>query len=550
MRPSRLRLILLLSTLGCLLQPMASAADEAVSDAINQRMEELLFSGDLEIDGAAIAARELLPQIYASRNFLPLWHRDTRIQELLAVLDTAPDHGLELEDYYVDPLRTMVAQPHSKRSALDIADLDILLTESLIRFVYHQRFGKVNPGSLDANINFKREFLPGREPVSSIQSVVESPRPLQEQLHEAIPRGPVYVALQKHLAQYRAMAAAGGWPTMPAGPTLRPGDRNARVVALRQRLAVTGDLPASADLTSDLFDASLQDAVETFQKRHALASDGMVGQQSLMALNVPVQDRIDQIRLSLERLRWVQSELSEAFVVVNIAGFQVFLIRQQQLVWIARAMVGTPYRQTPVFRGNIRYLELNPTWTIPPGILSKDTLPAIKRDPNYLKRKRISVLDPDGRRVDPSTVNWQAYTTRLPYTLRQEPGPDNALGRIKFIFPNPHFVFLHDTPGRELFDRAERTFSSGCIRIENPLEFAELLLDDAQRWSLSALRQAVDSGKTQRLNLREPMPVLIVYLTATIEPEWGIRFLKDVYKRDPKLLQALNGDIRIELPKT
>jgi len=344
---------------------MASAADEAVSEAINQRMEELLFSGDLEIDGAAIAARELLPQIYASRNFLPLWNSDTRIQEFLAVLDTAPDHGLELEDYYVDPLRTMVAQPHSKRRALDIADLDILLTESLIRFGYHQRFGKVNPGSLDANINFKREFLPGREPVSSIQSVVETPRPLQEQLHEAIPRGPVYVALQKHLAQYRAMAAAGGWPTVPAGPTLRPGDRDARVVALRQRLAVTGDLPASADLTSDLFDASLQDAVETFQKRHALASDGMVGQQSLMALNVPVQDRIDQIRLSLERLRWVQSELSEAFVVVNIAGFQVFLIRQQQLVWIARAMVGTPYRQTPVFRGNIRYLELNPTWTIP-----------------------------------------------------------------------------------------------------------------------------------------------------------------------------------------
>ena len=276
----------------------------------------------------------------------------------------------------------------------------------------------------------------------------------------------------------------------------------------------------------------------------------MVGQQSLMALNVPVQDRIDQIRLSLERLRWVQSELSEAFVVVNIAGFQVFLIRQQQLVWIARAMVGTPYRQTPVFRGNIRYLELNPTWTIPPGILSQDTLPAIKRDPNYLKRKRISVLDPDGRRLDPSTVNWQAYTTRLPYTLRQKPGPDNALGRIKFIFPNPHFVFLHDTPGRELFDRAERTFSSGCIRIENPLEFAEWLLDDAQRWSLSALRQAVDSGKTQRLNLREPMPVLIVYLTATIEPEGGIRFLKDVYNRDPKLLPVLDGDIRIELPKT
>lgn len=214
-------------------------------------------------------------------------------------------------------------------------------------------------------------------------------------------------------------------------------------------------------------------------------------------------------------------------------------------------MVGKPYRQTPVFRGDIRYMELNPTWTVPPTILRKDILPAVKRDPGYLAEKNISVIDRDGKIVDPSTVNWQDYTRGVPYTLRQKPGPRNALGRIKFIFPNEHFVFLHDTPSRGLFDRAERAFSSGCIRVENPMAFAELLmdLDNQSDWDQAALEKVLDTRQTRRIHMKTPMPVLILYLTASVDTGNRVLFMRDVYDRDAELLQALDSDVRIELPE-
>jgi murein L,D-transpeptidase YcbB/YkuD len=543
------RLILLVFVI--FLTAFRPVAADAVAEALSDRMDELLFGGDLEINGAGIGGRDVIPDMYASRNFEPLWTDDARIQELLAMLETAPDHGLDPDDYHVAQIRSLVAQRQSSDFALDVADLDILLTASLLRFGYHQLFGKVNPATLDSNINFRREFLYDEGPVKAIPKVIASPEPLEEQLNAAIPRGPLYRAMQQALVNYRAIAAAGGWSTVPPGAALHKGDQDPRVVHLRRRLAVTGDLPPDADVASSAFDEDVEAGVIAFQDRHALDADGVVGNQSYRAMNVPVQTRIDQIRMSLERLRWVRGELSERFVVVNIAGFRVFVINNQQFVWESRVMVGKAYRQTPVFRGDIRYMELNPTWTVPPGILRNDILPAVKRDPGYLEKKNISVIDRDGKIVDPATVDWQAYSKGVPYTLRQEPGPNNALGRIKFIFPNQHFVFLHDTPSRGLFDRAERTFSSGCIRVEHPIRFAEVLtnLDNQPNWDEAALHEVLDTRQTRRIHMKTPLPVLILYLTASLDTGNRVRFLRDVYDRDAKLLEALDGEVRIELPE-
>ena len=534
--------------ISSIFQPVSA---DAVSEALSDRMDELLFGGDLEINGAGIGGQDVLPEIYASRSFAPLWIDDDRIQDLLAMLDTAPEHGLDPDDYYVEQIRSLIARTQAAGSALDVANLDILLTAALTRFGFHQLFGKVNPATLDSNINFRREFLFDEGPAAVIPQVIASPESLQEQLDKAVPRGPVYRAMQKVLVEYRAIAAAGGWPEVPAGATLHKGDRDPRVVDLRRRLAVTSDLPPDADVASDVFDDDVEAGVIAFQDRHALDADGVVGNKSYEALNVPVEARIDQIRLSLERFRWVRGELSDQFVVVNIAGFRVFVIRDQQFVWESRAMVGKTYRQTPVFRGDMRYMELNPTWTVPPGILRNDILPAIKRDPGYLQTKNISVIDRDGKIVDPATVDWQKYTKGVPYTLRQEPGPTNALGRIKFIFPNEHFVFLHDTPSRGLFERAERAFSSGCIRVENPIAFGEVLmgLDNQPDWNEAALQDVLDTRQTRRIHLKTPLPVLIIYLTASIDTGNRARFLRDVYDRDAKLLKALDSDVRIELPE-
>jgi murein L,D-transpeptidase YcbB/YkuD len=239
----------------------------------------------------------------------------------------------------------------------------------------------------------------------------------------------------------------------------------------------------------------------------------------------------------------VLAERTPRFVAANIAGFQVYYVEDSHVQWSARAMVGKPYRQTPIFRADMKYLVINPDWTVPPTILRNDSLPAIRRDRGYLEKQRMDVVDSSGRVVDPATIDWANVTPRtFPYMLRQRPGPTNALGRIKFMFPNEHFVFLHDTPSRDLFNRDERAFSSGCIRVEHPLELAEILLRPDPRWTLDNLQKAVDSEKTQTVSLSQPLPVLIMYLTAVaFDDGREFTFFRDIYDRDAAVLRALNA---------
>jgi murein L,D-transpeptidase YcbB/YkuD len=318
--------------------------------------------------------------------------------------------------------------------------------------------------------------------------------------------------------------------------------RDARVPLLRERLSVTGDFASEAS-DSTRFNRELEEAVMLFQERHRLTPDGVVGPGTLEAANVTVDARIDQIRVNLERARWVFHAVHGKFVLVDIAGFEVGLREEGGLIWSCRAQVGKPYRATPIFRSDIKYLVFCPTWTIPPGILEKDTLPAVKRDPDYLTKKNINAIGRNGNVVDQSTIDWSKYSARnIPYTLRQEPGPNNALGRIKFIFPNPHFVYLHDTPSKSLFDRTDRAFSSGCIRVEKPFELAELLLNDPEKWNREEIERAIESGKTRTVFLPEPMPVLLFYWTVEIGPDGEVHFKKDLYGRDEAVLEGLNGE--------
>ncbi len=551
-----------------LVSPGGTGSAQAPGDvaaALAQRLQALHDSGEPAIRGVRLLAAPLIFELYARRERTspepgpgrrvdPLWRTPERVDELLNMVQAAGNDGLDPDDYLVTELQALHDEFRATGGAVVGADLDILLTESLIRYGYHQRFGKVNNRTFDPNINFSRELEAGKQPIETLRAAIEAPS-LQQFLNREIPRGPLYRQLRQALVEYHGILDAGGWSELDAGPTLRPGEQGPRIEALRRRLALTGDLPDGAppgrDVYGDVYDASIEQGVRNFQARHSLEPDGVLGPATLAALNVPVHIRIDQLRLSLERLRWVAKEIvDDEFVVVNIAGFRVFFVRGREIEWVSRAMVGRNYRQTPVFRGDIQYVVLNPTWTIPPGILRNDVLPAIKADPGYLAARNISVIDRDGQLVDPATVDWQSYTTGMPYTLRQEPGPNNAMGVVKLIFPNEHFVFLHDTPSRSLFDRAERAFSSGCIRVEDPLRLTELVLDDPTRWDRAALEAKIEGGVQERVNLGEPMPVLIVYLTASLEPDGRLRFLKDIYARDERLLEALDGDIDISFPGT
>ena len=242
-------------------------------------------------------------------------------------------------------------------------------------------------------------------------------------------------------------------------------------------------------------------------------------------------------------------ELPSDYVITDIAGFHVYLVDEGEIVWQARAQVGKPYRNTPVFRDSIRFLEFNPTWTVPPTILREDILPRVEHGPDYLTRRNMQVLDLNGKPVDHSNVDWpRAAAGYFPYILRQEPGPENALGRVKFMFPNRHAIYIHDTPSKSLFAHDERTFSSGCIRVERPFELAELLLGDPERWDQEGIKQVLDTRRTQRVYLKDPLPVLILYWTAEADDKGRVYFRRDVYGRDERVLEALEDEFRFVTP--
>jgi len=345
----------------------------------------------------------------------------------------------------------------------------------------------------------------------------------------------VLPALEKTLTRYRQIDKQGGWPRIAAGPAMRLGDTDDRVALLRKRLVATDDLAADAG-QGNVFDETLLQGVQKFQTRHGLADDGVVGPKTLTELNVPVSERIRQLAATLERCRPLPQLLERRHILVNIADFSLKLFDEDKLLLSMPVIVGKTYRQTPVFSGRIASLVLNPTWEVPHSIATKDILPKVQKDPGYLEQLHFRVFRDwtENSEVDPATVNWGSLSAkRFPYRIRQDAGPANALGRIKFLFPNPYDVYLHDTPSRELFRKDSRTFSSGCIRVAKPLELAIYLLKNTPLDSMEALTAAIARDKTKSILIPSPIAVHIVYMTAWVDHEGIVQFRPDIYNRNP-----------------
>ena len=523
---------------------VALATDHEIVEIIRNRVERVSSGEEIQIESAQIASVSVLPELYKNNGFQRLWTNPQNVEDLFNAIKTIDEDGLRPEDYHfkeIEKMRTQIGPGTSSDPEL-LADYDLLLTDSLIRLGYHLIFGKVDPEEHHPHWNLAVEIDADR-PADYIQEILDAGN-LAKTIEELRPQHIIYNRFKSALKKYRALQANGGWEPVPPGPTLKKGMQNGRILLLRKRLKSTGDLTTELADT-EAFDDQLEKAVIRFQRRHHLTADGAVGKQTLEALNVPVENRIDQIRINLERLRWVLHAISGKFVIVDIAGFKVFVYKDNEIIWTSRVQVGRPYRQTPVFKATITYMELNPTWTVPPGILAKDILPAVKKDPGYLKERNISVIDRSGKVINQDTINWSKSSGRnFPYQLRQDPGPSNAMGLIKIMFPNKHLVFIHDTPSRSLFDRTDRTFSSGCIRTEKPFELAEILLDNPAEWNQESFKRIIDSGQTQTIRLPKPFPVLLFYWTAAMESDGRVRFKKDPYKRDAEVLEGLNGEFK------
>jgi len=500
-------------------------------------------AGMLAVDGRALD-RGALEQLYLVRAYRPIWLVDgpgtphaalsPAGEAVRAALAGADREGL-------DPVRYRAAEIAARVGSTDrvaLAELDLLITDSLVRYAVEVRTGAVSPSSVDPENLIEP---PQADGVLLAESIARAADPAAR-LAALPPRHPEYAVLRDALARLRETARAGGWPRVGDGPTLRPGTSHPDVPAIRRRLAATGELPGPAG-TSEVFDAGLEAAVRLFQERHGLAADGVVGPRTRTQMDVGAAERAAQIAANMERWRWLPDDLGPRHVLVNIPGFWLKAVEDGRPALEMAVIVGTPARRTPTMASVITSTTFNPTWTVPLRNAREDILPRLIDDPSYLDQQGIRVYatwQRDAQVLDHHVLDWQGIGRGIArFRLVQRPGPLNALGRYKFNIPNDHDIYLHDTPQQEKFGRAHRSFSSGCVRVADPSALNDWLFATHRTWSPERSRGMLEDGRTRTVRLAESVPVYLVYNTAVTDATGRVAFREDVYGRDRRLAEAL-----------
>lgn len=516
------------------------AADIALQLQIEQRLRERALDTD-----------ETTSLFYLARAYRPAWEEPARVEALISAVESVQVHGLDPLDFSPERLRRAAAESMTVEAR---AERELLLTDTLGALLFQLRHGKVDPRALYREWNFTPPPDP-YERAGELAAVLQA-GDLRAAIEAHAPDLPLYRALVQGLAYYQALALQGDSPTVPAGPTLRPGERSARVPALRARLLAEAPAELRADIdgasrsaSRNHYDPMLVEAVKRFQARHGLEPDGVIGAQTVIAFNTSPARRVEQIRANLERLRWVAADLRGDRLLVDIVGYHADLVLDGQPVWESKVIVGKPARKTPSLRDSVVNLVLNPKWVVPPTILREDVIPRAARNPGYLASQRLRVVDRSGQSVDPSTINWGgARQSGFPYRVVQQAGANGSLGRIKFALSNPYAIYLHDTNARSLFRRAERALSSGCVRVEKPTELARVLLEDPVTWSAEALEAALASGRTRTVGVARDVTVLLHYTTAALDELGQLQLRNDIYDYDRAILDALAAR-RTALPR-
>ncbi len=478
-----------------------------------------------------------LARFYAARNYRPVWvgaaGANHRAATLLNALHQAADEGLKPTLY---PLARL-AQLWRDKSPQARITLELLLSSTFFDYSHHLLSGQLERGELWYIAEEKHDS------VALLHALLAS-SDFSTALKSLPPRHPAYQRLREALAHYRKIEAAGGWPAIPAGSKLRPGAMDPRVPLLRQRLLLEGELQFSPLSEQRLYDQALRYALERFQLRHGLTPDGVLGPLTLAELNVPLSRRIAQIKLNMERWRWLPEQFGHRHIIVNISAYQLTAYDHGERQFTMEAIIGTRDTPTPIITGKLHTIVFNPHWSIPKKIALEEVIPHQRRDPNYLTSRQIRVFSGwvNGKELAPESIDWsQLNWDNFSYMLRQDPGPKNPLGKLKFLFSNNFRVYLHDTPSQQLFKQTERAFSHGCIRVEAPRRLAAFLLADSpdSPWSETAVRSAVATGITREVAVSPPVPTYLLYLTAWVGEDGAVHFRKDIYGEDEPLLDAL-----------
>jgi murein L,D-transpeptidase YcbB/YkuD len=495
--------------------------------------------------------RKEVTRFYEAYSYGLAWVRDmqptSQARAAIGLLLKADEKGLSADDYdgprWADRLsRLKPASQHPKES--DAIEFDVALTVSMMRFLSDLHMGRVNPQHPDFEIDiedkkydlpeFLKEQIVDGSGDASILSRVEPPYPMYQRTIQA-------------LRTFMQLARQDDYEVLPpAKKPVAPGNLYPGVPRLIRFLRLVGDLPDGVALPANktIYQGPLVDAVKSFQRRHGLTPDGRIDASTLRALNVPLYHRVRQIQLTLERWRWLPSDYQHSPVVVNIPEFRLRAYGDQFHVAVTmNVVVGKAYgHHTPIFASKIRYVIFRPYWNVPPSIARAEILPAIQRDPDYMARENLEIMDSRENVIRPASLSpeilQQIRSGAL--SIRQKPGPKNSLGLVKFVFPNEYDVYMHDTPATELFSKSRRDFSHGCIRLEKPAELAAWVLRDNPGWTPERIRAAMDGEKTQEVTLTHPIPVLIVYGTVIVLEDQIVRFYDDIYDLDAELDRDLD----------
>ncbi len=489
-------------------------------------VESLREAPSATMEGVPLLSPPLIAALYSARGHTPGWTRREQVEVLLHAAEQSPSHGLRPEDFHVAALRAL-AQPGAldQLHARERVSAELRLTDALLRYVHHIRFGKLDPVAVNPAWNH-RPPIPAETLVADVEAVLSAADPAAR-LAALAPKPYFYEQLRGALREHLAAEHLGELAPIPRGRPLGLGTRDARVSQLRERLRALGHPNATEPAEPELFDAALAESVSAFQRRSGLGVDGVVGSATLAALNRPYDPtRADRIRINLERMRWFYDDLPPDYVFVDVAGFMVHVVRNGEIAWSTRAVVGTPEQQTPSFRDEMEHLVFNPTWTVPPSIQKK--MRGVSA--------RYKVVDRQtGRRVSGGNISDHRR-----YRIVQEAGPNNALGRVKFMFPNGHAIYLHDTPSKGLFSHGTRAYSHGCVRVQNPLKLAEVILNKPS-WDQAGINRTLATSQTRYVHLDDHLPVILYYLTAKADADGTIGLRSDLYGRDQALERALKG---------
>lgn len=537
------RWALAIMLVGCLGIYQAHA-DEQEEATFANYMAQWLKEPQLTFDQVRVETASLR-SFYTAQNNRAFWldarGLTPRAQAALAKLASASEEGLNAELYDVAAIQRIAALPAADdESRMRVRlSLELLMSHAILAYAEDMHAGSVRP-----------QWKTGADPLTEAEQLAvltqaTAAADSRAYLASLAPQTPEYTALKASYKQYQALAANGGWPAFSVGKTIKPGMSDARVASLRQILTLTGDLPATTTPAEpgETYQGALVDAAKHFQERHGIEADGVLGSTTQQALAVPVGKRIEQMAMTLERMRWMPRDLGSRYVLVNVPGYRLRAVAGDQQLAM-KVIVGKPDTKTPMFSKEITDVILNPSWGVPGKIAVKEMLPKIRKNPGYLAKAGYTVTE-NGQAVDPSTIDWSSVGHgNFSYSFRQQPGDGNALGKVKFSIPNSDNIYLHDTSQRGLFAKAERSLSHGCVRLGDPKALTEFVLKQ-EGWSAEKIETAYESSASRTIRVT-PLPVHLVYWTSWVDEHGAPHFSRDIYGMDKTLLASMTKPTRDE----